>query len=599
MLNLHTIFYTLKNNSFSKYKLLFLLPLISLSLTFAGCGSGLRRNLGLSNNSELLFQERIRRPIEQAWAVWLVDDEPLGVALEGDKHYLRGEFRQAFDLYRESFAKVSESSDQYKILLRLVGATYALGKPSRGLAELGDYVRRLGKDAEEVVKSDSIMFGYGYLLTGDKNQALSWFLKVIREGVNPSNSTDSALVGMAEEGVYRVIGNSNPQEIAEFQKLWPENPVIASAVRDVRPIAVAGAIKTKIEDLGGSSHEVNEIVAILPLSGKFAPLGQSLKNSITLAFTNWPDFKLTVIDSEGNAEIASSKLSEILRERAIGGILGPLLSDSADAISSMVKDLNIPMIHFAKRDILTEARGLNTYRLGVTPNTQALSMVKAIKSLPAGGRRIALLDLGGEVDEELARGLENALAQEGMNIYLRERYSNKNTKDLVRIAKEIESSDIDTLVFASGPDEATQLLTSISQSVLKDLTLVGGASWYRPERLQRYTRILDGAVLISLFNKFSTRQEVQDFLKNYKSSYGSEPDFLAAQAYDATQLLLGKLIPEAQTPQNNDYVKPQTVLGITGELIVRPYGEIERYYEALRLKDGRLVNYPEQNSVEN
>jgi ABC-type branched-subunit amino acid transport system substrate-binding protein len=577
------------------FRYLLLVFTVTLVTVFFGCGGNRVRNgLGVSGDSDLQFQERLKRPIEQSWAVWLADNKPLKEALEGDKHYLRGEFRKAFDEYRSAFAKVN-SGEQYKILLRLVGCTYALGQPNRGLTELGDYIRLQGKDVSEVANSDSVLFGYGYLLDRDKKQAVSWFLKVIREGSDSATGSDPIFIGMAEEGIYRVVASSTAEEIAELQSLWPDNPVIASALRKVKPNSISTANNTKLEmgendPLLDANLGSKEIVAILPLSGKFLTLGRSLQEGINLAFKNWPEYQLTVIDSEGNPEIAGSKLAEILRERSIGGIVGPLISDSADTVSSMIKDLNIPMIHFAKRDILGESRGLNTYRLGVTPYSQAISMIKTIKSIGGGTSRVALIDLGGEVDLDLAKGLESVLAQQGISIELRERYVEKNTDELVRIAKAIESSNVDTLVFAGSLEDASQLLNTISPSIRSQLALIGGASWYQPEKLLRQSRLFDNSYIVSPFNKVSFRTEVQEFIKNYRESYKKDPDFLAAQSFDATQLLLGRLLPNAaQMNQSRDYTQPESVVGVTGELIIRPYGEIERFYEVLRFKDGSLM----------
>ena len=552
-----------------------------------GCSSGgLEKGskLGYGASGQPVFEPERRRPIEQSWIVW--EEGPSSfLSKEGDRLYLQGRFSDALKVYRELFSK-SSSPDQYRTaLFRVVGARYALGQVRQALQQLGKYYRSRGISASEVGRPGALLFGYGYLLSDNHNQAISWFLKVIRsgelEGRHPHSV--SRVIGLAEEGLARVVFSSTEQQMGDIQRKWSRNPIVKDLIarrRDRRPDSNSVAITGEVEP--GAPKQ--EIAAILPMSGRYQTLGLSVRQGIELALSEGGLHELSLIDSEGSSAIASSKMSEFIRQESVAGILGPLLSDAAESVAVMIKGLDIPMIHYSKRDFLSSG-GEHVFRLGFTPSSQALSLIEATYPV-LRGRRIALLQCGGKGDSDFLRDLESELSRRNLPIAVRGNCAVGDTESLVDLAQEIEASDIDTLVFAGGLEDAVQVLNSVSRTARSKMMLLGGAAWYQPSRLRRLSKTLNGAVVVAPFNVLSKRPVVVDFIARYKEAYGASPDFLAAQAYDSAKILLRHLGPDQPATT-------RSFEGVTGQLRESPYGEIERLYEVLQLRDGQLIGFNE------
>jgi ABC-type branched-subunit amino acid transport system substrate-binding protein len=119
--------------------------------------------------------------------------------------------------------------------------------------------------------------------------------------------------------------------------------------------------------------------------------------------------------------------------------------------------------------------------------------------------------------------------------------------------------------------------------------LLGSNGWNDPAALAPAAEDIDGAVFVDGFFASSHRRATQDFVAAYRSAYGSTPEILEAQAYDAAKLVAAALhsgarsrpqvIAALQTPRNFD--------GAAGTVAVGPEG-IQRQLFLLRVAGGAI-----------
>jgi hypothetical protein len=84
---------------------------------------------------------------------------------------------------------------------------------------------------------------------------------------------------------------------------------------------------------------------LLPLSGTYAPPGERLKMVIEMANRHaGSPMKLIFVDTEGDAERTVEQLEQLVLERGVVAVLGPLLKDDATAAAEVAQDLNVPLI---------------------------------------------------------------------------------------------------------------------------------------------------------------------------------------------------------------------------------------------------------------
>ena len=90
------------------------------------------------------------------------------------------------------------------------------------------------------------------------------------------------------------------------------------------------------------------------------------------------------------------------------------------------------------------------------------------------------------------------------------------------------------------PDEAPQvglILPQLRFYDVRDATLLGPSGWNDPVLLEIAGRDARGAIFIGAFFAQSAFPFVQDFVGKYYTSYGEEPDYLAAEGYDVAAIL--------------------------------------------------------------
>ena len=92
------------------------------------------------------------------------------------------------------------------------------------------------------------------------------------------------------------------------------------------------------------------------------------------------------------------------------------------------------------------------------------------------------------------------------------------------------------------------------------------------------------------FFAFSSDPSVNKFVKGYEKRFGSSPDLLSAQAYDAADLAL-TAFGQASSGQNLSQTLQglQSTMGVTGYLSTRGNGDIARRMSVIRVDEGEVV----------
>ncbi|MDX5930811.1 penicillin-binding protein activator [Acidiphilium acidophilum] len=123
-----------------------------------------------------------------------------------------------------------------------------------------------------------------------------------------------------------------------------------------------------IPDTGRTSGPV---ALLLPLSGPFAPIGQSIKQAVQLAFSAPGAPPLDIRDTGGTPQGAAAAASAAIAA-GDGLILGPLTKSDTQAVASVAHAANVNVIAFTN-DETVAAPGV--WPLGITPGQQVSRVV--------------------------------------------------------------------------------------------------------------------------------------------------------------------------------------------------------------------------------
>ncbi|RIL09410.1 MAG: hypothetical protein DCC75_06580, partial [Proteobacteria bacterium] len=590
---------------------------IALIGLLTGCSSGSGKQRTSYNSHQpprgAELQERVPIKLESyPWEFWAASRDLQGnpmtnrALLEGDQYFTAGKRDLALKSYQTAQVEKLSPSEKEALTLRLAGLELGFDRADKALDLLSTYFRAIGAGEDQVDGRFSILFGYAYGRAGDLNQSLAWFSRAYRQGSGTKASAARIISGTsfqkpAERGVRSLLAALSERDFEKLGETWGSDAFINNMIGQERlkrsgpsHIAIAStrlrfwdALSDRAEFGAGQEGEKHEYAAIgvlLPLEGQYAPYGLALKNGMEMVFES---SHITAVykDYSGDAAKAAAAARELIYKDKVEVVLGPLLSEAALQVSEVVRESGKSMITFSKSPNLEIGDGI--YQLAPTPESQIESLVSAAQE--GGLKKTAMIypdDIGGV---EFANLFRDSVRQAGLELAYEASYHKGDFSNFLALASEIESKDIDALFFPDNLQTASRFFSSLSGTFMRPL---GTANWDSATELQQAKVVLDGALFVSPFFARSDRQEMQTFFIAYQGRFGSKPDFLAAQGFDAATL-----VKEALSNAVSERLSFEDALnslgiyhGLTGAIEIDQNGAIRRRFEVAKLHQGMAVS---------
>ncbi len=373
------------------------------------------------------------------------------------------------------------------------------------------------------------------------------------------------------------------------------------------------------------------IGAILPLTGKYAPMGYKTLRGLQLGLGIYgPDkssLRLAIIDEEGNPDAARRGVERLVAEDHVLAIVGSLLSKTAIAVASKSDEMGVPSIALSQKAGLTDV-GPMVFRNSMTSEMQVRQLVRsAMEDL--GLRRFAILypndPYGIEYsnlfwDEVLARGGTITGAQSyapndtdfaspiqrlvGTYYYedradeyrnlLKEwqkKQKSVNTRngppeDLLPPVIDFQAIFIPDSIKALG-----QISPMLAVHDITDVRLLGTNLWNTEGFSKRADRFADGSLFVDSFIASDENFKKTKFFRDFKTAFNEEPGLFEAIGYDA-----GLMIRQALASGERSRVglaqwlsKMQNFPGAMGGLTISNAREVVRPVSTLTLLEGQVV----------
>lgn len=273
---------------------------------------------------------------------------------------------------------------------------------------------------------------------------------------------------------------------------WPRlEETLREFLREAPAHAFAPQAKELLERAGRRAQVRPKVVgAVLPLTGRYKPLGEAVLRGIELALRG-SEVELIVKDSQGDVNLAGKQVEELALDEGAIAVLGPLLADDSRRAAVVADELEVPIITLTRAEGIT-AIGPRVFRNMLTNSQQAKALADyAIGTL--GYKSFAMLypdipfgqELTGEFwDEVVARGGEVRGAESyehDQTTFTSEvkklvgRFYLEDRTDYLEKYREISSSNLD----AYRKRKAVEKLRSSLEPVVDFEALLIPDSWQR------------------------------------------------------------------------------------------------------------------------
>jgi branched-chain amino acid transport system substrate-binding protein len=615
----------LKTSSQAKSILVVLLALVMGNI-FSGCSSD-----KVSPPPSPHFGEDARyvpigsamkpRPKLFPWERWSLEQDQQGapltnyIVLQGDQFFRQGNRRDACAAYYRARKERLNAFEAEALLFRFASCELAYDRPEVALSSVGDYFKAQKIGATEVDARFALLLAYAYGRKGDTEQSLAWF-----SHVQSASNSHGTLAIAAENGVSMLASTLSDRDLSDMEEFWRTNPFVRRvAMHELRRRHASGLKITqasgrpfdRLEFLHAAdlpSDVINKSVGdkrlpqvpqqakigvLLPLSGQYAPLGINIRNGIEIALQEAIHKKqvaLLVRDS-GSPDATTGmqggvpQFSALVDQDKASVILGPLLSETAEALVPLLEQRPFPMVTFAKRSDLRFAPG--TFRLGPTAISQVESLLEhVVRQL--GLTRIAVIYPSDSAGVEYAHAFRTAMGQLGLQPLMDNGYATGDITSLLSLVPAVEQAQPEAIFLPDTLDKAALLFSNLPPAVREKIRPLGPGSWDSPGLLQNSKTAMDGALFISPFFLNDTRDLTQRFLQAYQNKYGTRPDFLSAQGFDAASMVLAALRRDAEEgiPFLDAFREIDHYEGLTGVIAVEASGEVRRRFRVVELRAG-------------
>lgn len=317
------------------------------------------------------------------------------------------------------------------------------------------------------------------------------------------------------------------------------------------------------------------IGCLLPLTGPFAIYGQEVLNGIQLgigvfgASGESQNAEILIEDTQGNPDVAVTKVDELVHKDHVMGIIGPLARKTATASAKEAQRLGVPIITLTQKEGITE-EGDMVFRNSLTPAREMDRLVsEAVRRL--GMKRFGILYPDSAYGRYLLNLFWDRVEEEGGSITAVESYPPQTTdfseqikkmvglyyprppdvEEKLREAKlaandagpETEANteskepepivDFDAVFIPDNYQKVALIAPQFPFNNVFKVRFLGTSLWQSPELLAQGADYLQGAIIPSGFFD----EDEKAFVDLYKENYDSEPGILAVIGYDSVRFL--------------------------------------------------------------
>ncbi len=392
-----------------------------------------------------------------------------------------------------------------------------------------------------------------------------------------------------------------------------------------------------------TADAVGTIGVVLPLSGRFARFGEQSLQGILLAAGVFGEenasVRVAIRDSAGRPERAAAAVRDLARDERVVAIVGPLLAGECESAARAADDESIPLVTLTARPEVARDRP-HVFRVRTMPQEEVQTLVDhSMRDLGAltfailyprdvygRGLRDLFWDAvearGGEIvgvasyepdatdfADPIRRLVGYVLLTDEEKELIKER--DVMRRRARRLPPEEARALRDEALALTGPDDEPlppivdfdalfipesheKVVLIAPQLAFHEVTgtrLLGPNDWYDGDLLAIARKHVEGALLTAQFFPESTLPFVQSFARDFESAFERSPDALAAQGFDAANLVLVQLADRRDTRASvrDGILTLQAYPGVTGILSMRADGNAHKRPFLLEIERGHFV----------
>lgn len=526
----------------------------------------------------------------------------------GTIHYLNSDFRRASQEFTSLYERFPDSDLGFDIRYNLAASEFQLRNYERAYEILAGFSTN-DIEAQGPGRASMVYQLTALSATGLGNFAAAIYAYAAQTQLPLGEGKREQIQKKVERLVVRL------ETRAEIEKLLASvaEPLtrekleerLASLPGRVEEMAVATPRATEPAASGdnfasgtsGVTPEPTHIGVALPLTGQWAAFGKRALDAILLASKLLKaerriSFKVFIQDTGSNPLTAGNAVDELVFKNRVFAIIGPINFKEAIAVARRAQRLGVVNMSLTLKEGLS-AKGDHIFQNGLTARVQLESLVRYCfdqrqfkrfgilapkdsfgKDMSdqfwdlvekSGGRVTAFEEYPpNETDfQALIRtltGLDKPklrpVESKALDSFIEEQKAAGNRRATAQMPPNV---DFDALFIPDNPKAIAQIAPSLAYLDVRGAPILGTAEWNSPQLYKRGGKWVEGAIFPGGLHLESKSPKQKLFVDGFQSTYGAAPDLLAAQAFEAVEIL-AEAVSRARSGDHGEVISALTRL---------------------------------------
>jgi len=157
-----------------------------------------------------------------------------------------------------------------------------------------------------------------------------------------------------------------------------------------------------------------------------------------------------------------------------------------------------------------------------------------------------------------------------------------------KIIKKLKESSFDMILIVANSSDTANLIQHIRIANIKQKILISG--WANTNDFIEFGgKSVEGVVVSSGYYKYSKEPLYLDFVKKFKDKYNQEPSVFSLQGYELSKILIDNLKKTTDISKLKDEIlKQKKYHGLQGDITFDKYGDVNRKYSIMKIKNGKF-----------
>ena len=372
-----------------------------------------------------------------------------------------------------------------------------------------------------------------------------------------------------------------------------------------------GAVFLLASGLGWAQDTI-KIGFFAPITGPAAADGASAKNAVELGVKEVNDaggirgkkVDLIVYDDRLNPQEAVAIANKLIEKDKVVGVVSGAYSGPTRVTAPIFQKAGMPMVagYAVHPDVTWDPKEKKPndfcFRNGFLGEIEGAAAAEyAVKNLKA--QKVALIFMDNDFGRAISAGFAERAEKLGAKVLTKQMYKFPGEKDFRPFLTRIKESNPD-LIFAAGYYAEAAAIVRQAKELGITSKIMGEEGFDSPKFLEIAGPAAEGVVIATNLDRDDPRPVVQNFLKNYRSTYKEDADMVGASSYDALMILVNAIKKSGTDAKaiQKALLETKDYNGLTGKISRFVQGEVVKPVQIQVVKDGKfrrlgIVDNPE------